>query len=275
MPLVYSCIAPHGGEVIPALAGKSLKDFAVTRKGMRVLAKEMKEAGPQTIVVASPHNLRMPKHLGVVISENTSGSLAEGDGVVRLAAKCDLDFGAEVIEEAEKMGLPVVGVNYGALEGPMSDLAMDWGTLVPLWFFLRGTQPRPKVLVVTPARGIPLRQDFDFGRAIAGVAERSRKTVALVASSDQAHAHKKGGPYGFHPAAKKYDETVSELIRTGRLAEILKFDGRFIEDAKPDSLWQMAILAGAASVVPMRSKLVSYQVPTYYGMLCASFKRAG
>jgi aromatic ring-opening dioxygenase LigB subunit len=32
------------------------------------------------------------------------------------------------------------------------------------------------------------------------------------------------------------------------------------------------MLAGALSVVPMAGELVSYQVPTYYGMLCASFK---
>lgn len=272
MPLVYSCIAPHGGEIIPSLAGKALKDFAVTRKGMRTLAAEMRVARPQTIVVASPHNLRMPKHLGVVISENTSGSLAEGGNEVRLTAKCDLGFGAELIVEAEKMGLPVVGVNYGALEGPMSDLAMDWGTLVPLWFFLRGS-PRPKVLVVTPARGVPLRQDFEFGKAIARVAERSGKRVAFVASSDQAHAHKRSGPYGFDPAAKKYDQAVANSISEGRLSDIMEFDGGMVERAKPDSLWQMAVLAGATSVVPMKSALVSYEVPTYYGMLCASFQR--
>ncbi len=73
MPLVYACIAPHGGEIVPALAGDKLRLFAPTRRGMRTLAHQMKEARPDTIVIASPHNLRLPRHIDVVLSENSSG----------------------------------------------------------------------------------------------------------------------------------------------------------------------------------------------------------
>ena len=70
MPLVYGCIAPHGSEVVAELAGRSLKAFEKSRKWMMALASAMNKARPDTIVIASPHNLRMPKHIGVVISEN-------------------------------------------------------------------------------------------------------------------------------------------------------------------------------------------------------------
>jgi aromatic ring-opening dioxygenase LigB subunit len=53
----------------------------------------------------------------------------------------------------------------------------------------------------------------------------------------------------------------------------MKLRTRLVEDAKPDSLWQMAMLAGALSRVRMHGQLYSYQVPTYYGMLCAGFQR--
>ncbi|MGP8125531.1 MAG: extradiol ring-cleavage dioxygenase [Nitrososphaerales archaeon] len=273
MPLVYACIAPHGGEVIPALAGDKLRLFAPTRRGMRILAKQLKDARPDTIVVASPHNLRLPKHIGVVISENSSGRVTEGAREVRLRVKCDVEMGRAVIEEAEKLGLPVVGANYGALEGRMSDLAMDWGTLIPLWFFLRGNRPKSRVLIVTPSRGIPLEQNHVFGKCIAKVAEGGRKRVAFVASSDQAHAHRKNGPYGFDPRAKVYDRAVVEAIEGQKLFSVMNLDPVLVEAAKPDSLWQMTTLAGALSVVPMTGELVSYQVPTYFGMLCAGFTR--
>jgi aromatic ring-opening dioxygenase LigB subunit len=136
VPLVYACVSPHGGETIPALAGSKLKLFAPTRRGMSTLALRMKEARPETIVIASPHNLRLLKHIGVVVSENSSGRVAEGRKEVRLRVKCDVEFAKDVLHMAERKGLPVVGANYGALDGPLSDLAMDWGTLVPLWFFL-------------------------------------------------------------------------------------------------------------------------------------------
>jgi aromatic ring-opening dioxygenase LigB subunit len=34
----------------------------------------------------------------------------------------------------------------------------------------------------------------------------------------------------------------------------------------------MAMLVGVLEVTPMKGELVSYQVPTYYGMLCASYQ---
>jgi aromatic ring-opening dioxygenase LigB subunit len=272
VPLVYACIAPHGGEVIPALAGKKLRQFAPTRRAMTTLAVEMKAAKPDTIVVATPHNLRLQKHIGVVTAQYSSGSVTGGGRTVKLRAACDVAFAKRVVDEAEKKGLPVVAANYGALEGPMSNLAMDWGTLVPLWFFLRGVGRKSMAVIVTPSRGIPLRENFEFGRAVARVALSVKKRVAFVASADQAHAHKESGPYGFDSRAAEYDRRVADLVRQGSIEDIMDFDPSFVEGAKPDSLWQMTMLAGALSVVPMKGELLSYQVPTYFGMLCASYR---
>jgi len=272
VPLVYACIAPHGGEIVPALAGRRLSKFALTRKGMKALALKMKEARPDTIVVASPHNLRLQKHVGVVTSEYSTGKVREGPKEIKLRARCDVEFSRKVVEEAESKGLPVVAANYGALEGRMSDLAMDWGTLIPLWFLLRGTGLKSKVVIVTPSRGIPLSQNFEFGRTVAEAAQEGMKRVAFVASADQAHAHKKNGPYGFDECAAKYDARVIEAIRGDRLDSIMNLRPELVEGAKPDSLWQMTMLAGVTSVVPMKGELVTYEVPTYYGMLCASFQ---
>ncbi len=272
MPLVYACIAPHGSEVVPALAGKNARLFAPTRRGMRALASEMKEARPDTIVVASPHNLRLKRHIGVVMSEYSSGRLAEKGGEIRLRVRCDLELANRLLEEGESSGLPVVGANYGVQGGRLSDLAMDWGTLVPLWFLLKGTRLKSRVVIITPSREIPLQQNVDFGKVVAKVASETEERVAFIASSDQAHAHKKNGPYGFDQRAAEYDRRVVDAVRGESLGEIVKLDPGFVDGAKPDSFWQMAMLAGALSVVPMRGRLLSYQVPTYFGMLCASYR---
>ena len=272
MPLVFACIAPHGGEIVPSLAGKKLRLFAPTRKAMRALAVEMKKAKPDTIVLATPHNLKLQKHIGVVTAQFSSGSVTEGRSTIRLKAVCDVELGDKVVEEAERAGIPVVAAGYGVREGPLSNLAMDWGTLIPLWFLLKGAGLKSKVAIVTPSRGIPLRQNFEFGKALARVAMKEKKRVAFVASADQAHAHKKSGPYGFDRRAAEYDRIVVDAVRGDSLETLMKLEPDFIEGAKPDSLWQMSMLAGALSVVPMKGELLSYQVPTYFGMLCASYR---
>ncbi|MDV3278750.1 MAG: hypothetical protein LYZ69_09870 [Nitrososphaerales archaeon] len=273
MTLVYACIAPHGGEIVPELAGDKLSLFTPTRKGMRRIASQMKSARPDTIVLASPHSLRLHKHIGVVLAEHSTGRVVEGRKGISLKADCDIKLAWKILEEAERADLPVVGANYGTLEGLLSDLAMDWGTLIPMWFFLKEMRLRSRLVVVTPSREVPLRRNFEFGRAIARVAESDRKRVAFVASADQAHAHKKNGPYGFSPKAAVYDRLVTEAIAAGRLKSIMNLPRSLVDAAKPDSLWQMAMLAGILGEVGMRGDLFSYQVPTYYGMLCAGYTR--
>jgi len=240
------------------------------------IAKEVNRAKPDTIVVATPHNLRLWRRIGVVTSENSSGALQGSRGSkrsVHLKVRCDEEFARELLERATKRGLPTVGANYGSLDGPLSDLPMDWGTLVPLWFLARSRLNRPRVVIVTPSREIPLSQNYEFGQTIAELAESRSKKYVFVASADQAHAHKKSGPYGFSRAAAEYDRIVVDAIRKNRLRSIMKLSGKFVEAAKPDSLWQMTMLAGVLSKVRMDAELFSYQVPTYYGMICAGFRR--
>jgi aromatic ring-opening dioxygenase LigB subunit len=277
VPLNYACIAPHGGEVIPKLATRTtLRKFGKTREGMFRLANEISDAKPDTIVIATPHNLRLCGKIGVVTSENSSGRLQasrRSRKSVGLKVKCDREFAKELLYRAAKKGLPVVGANYGGSEGTSSDMPMDWGTLVPLWFVVKGHRHDPKVVIVTPSREIPLTQNFEFGRTIGDLMEKKSKRYAFIASADQAHAHRKSGPYGFSKAAAEYDRLVIDAIEKNRIQSVMHLEKKLVEKAKPDSLWQMTILAGVISAITTHSRLYSYQVPTYYGMICAGFQR--
>ncbi len=276
MTLVYACVAPHGTDIVPRLATKTtLRSFEETRKGMRTLAREVKRIRPDTIIIASPHNLRVHRKIAIVTAENSSGTVKGWNRPARsisMSVKCDVEFAKDLLQEATRERLPVVGVNYGTFEGKYSDIAMDWGTLVPLWFLIRENRIRPKVVIVTPSREIRLEQNIAFGRVMAKLCQRRRKRFVFVASADQAHAHRKDGPYGFHTAAAKYDGLVVEAIENNDLERLMSLDGKLVENAKPDSLWQMAILEGISENVGLQARLYSYQVPTYYGMVCAGFR---
>jgi len=276
LTIAYCCIAPHGGEVIPQLArGRDLWRFGPTRLAMRQMAEKVRVVRPDTIVLATPHNLRLFEKIGVVISENSSGRVRSAGREVSLSAKCDVKFARELLRVASKAGLPVVGANYGTEGGATSNMQMDWGTLVPLWFFLKENRLKSKIVILTPSREIPLRRNFEFGRVVADLGKRASRRFVFVASADQAHSHKKDGPYGFSREASAYDRFVLGAIRENRLKSILNLKARFVEEAKPDGLWQMAMLAGVLDRVDMDPRLCSYQVPTYYGMICADFYPRG
>lgn len=269
-------MAPHGSETIRKITPKRMQQaFGETAQALRTLATHVNRSRPDTIVVASPHNLRLWRQICVVTSENSSGKLVGENGdSVNLKVKCDVKFSRQLLMKASEKGLPVVGANYGSAEGQSSDMPMDWGTLVPLWFILNKKARQSRVSIVTPSREIPLIQNVRFGRTIAEIMEHDRsKRFVFVASADQAHAHKKSGPYGFNRAAAEYDKTVLRAIEENNLNMVLRLKSKFVENAKPDSLWQIAILAGIIERVKMRSQLLSYQVPTYYGMICAEYAK--
>ena len=275
MTISFACIAPHGGELIPTLATRGEKGFLKTRKAMRILARMIALKRPRTIVITSPHNLRLFKRIAIVVAENSTGSLETSPGRrVSVKASCNVELAWEILRETEQMGLPVVGANYGTFEGPSSNVAMDWGTLVPLWFVLREQQVNARIVIVTPSREIPIRQNVRFGVGLAKVLERKGSgSSVFIASADQAHTHSKSGPYGFSPAASKFDRLVVEAAKSGNLDRLTTLQPSFVDQAKPDSIWQIAMLSGILSRVDMRPRFLSYEMPSYFGMVCASFER--
>jgi aromatic ring-opening dioxygenase LigB subunit len=125
--------------------------------------------------------------------------------------------------------------------------------------------------VIGPARDLAGADHVRAGRAIADATGDRR--VALIASADHGHAHDPDGPYGFDPASADYDARITEIVRDNRLGSLLELEPSFVETAKADSWWQMLILHGAIGG-DFAVDLLSYEVPTYFGMLCASFTPA-
>jgi aromatic ring-opening dioxygenase LigB subunit len=62
-----------------------------------------------------------------------------------------------------------------------------------------------------------------------------------------------------------------ELVKANRLGGLLELDPAFVDAAKADSWWQMLMLHGALGDVDWRGEFLSYEAPTYFGMLCAAY----
>lgn len=270
--LVFGGITPHGSSIIEEIAGSELDLFKPTREGMEELAARMRKYNPETIVILTPHGLRLRGYNAIYTCAYCSGSLSDNGNTVYEEYKCDQALAKDILSRALDIGIPCVGANYGGLSGPGSNVPMDWGTLIPLHFLGGSCQTKPEIVVIGPTREISLGQLVALGRVIAKSAADSGRKVALIASADQAHTHDPNGIYGYDSASKEYDSQVISIIKENCLEKLLDMDLEFVERAKPDSLWQMLILYGALEIAPMKSRLISYQAPTYFGMLVASFE---
>jgi aromatic ring-opening dioxygenase LigB subunit len=96
--------------------------------------------------------------------------------------------------------------------------------------------------------------------------------VALIASADHGHGHTADGPYGFAPESAEYDDEIQAIVRDNRLGALPGWDPGFAVAAKADSFWQLLMLHGALGA-EFDVELLSYEVPTYFGMLTAAYGR--
>ncbi len=271
--IIYACVAPHGYDIIDEIAGPMRDKFLVTRQAMERLGQHMKRQSPDIYVVLTPHGTRIEGYTSIATNEFATGSLTQHGETVSLSAKCDREFAFALLKRAKEQDLHVIRYVYGSESGSFSVLPLDWGAFIPLWYLLDQKENSPRIVVISPTRDQPIEELVELGRQIALLAEDSGKRVALIASADQGHAHDENGPYGYHPASAKYDELVQQAINENQLASLLALPMSLVDEAKPDSLWQLAVLHGVMQKVPLKGEVLSYEVPTYFGMLCASFQK--
>jgi aromatic ring-opening dioxygenase LigB subunit len=273
--LVFAAIAPHGTLAVPEAPAAAVDGAERTQAAMEELARRFSAASPDATIVLTPHNVHVDGHFAVVLAGTLAGSLADWDApAVELTSPVDVELAADVVAALRAAAIPAVGVSFGANDRSAATAPLDWGALIPLWFMGGRSEPQVPAVVASPARDRPWEEHVRAGAAIAGAAEASPKRVVLIASADHGHAHDPEGPYGFDPASAEYDGRVVELVGEHRLAELLGFDASFVDAAKADSLWQLLMLHGALEAAgTWRSELLSYEAPTYFGMLCAAYER--
>jgi aromatic ring-opening dioxygenase LigB subunit len=273
MALVFGAIAPHGGLAIAEACSPEERDLALaTRAGMEELGRIFDAAQPDVVVVATPHNVHIANAFGVIVSSRVAGDLPGSDPSIALDLPTDAELAWAILDAFAEARLPATGVSFGANEPSTAMAPMDWGVLIPLWFMGGRHRPPIPLVVVTPSRDLPAETHVAAGAAIARAAERSDRRVAFIASADHGHAHLREGPYGYHKAAAEYDQLIATLVRTGKLEGLLEIPAEMVENAKADSWWQMLMLHGATG--GWQGRLISYEAPTYFGMLTAAYEPA-
>lgn len=267
MPLIYACIAPHAGDLIPETEADKRK-VVLTRHSMQEMGVRLEALAPEVIVIVNPHGFRVQTAISIAIAERAT---ADWSSELKLDFEMDVELANSIANEATDRNVPVVRYLYGSSGGPDCFIPLDWGAAVPLYFMGHTYKPKPRIVHMSPMRLLPYQTHYDFGRAIGQVVKASDKRIALIASADQGHAHDAQGPYGFDPASARYDAWMQEVVRSGHLDRLLTADPQLVENGKPDSLWSTLILAGALAENPMKTRFLSYEVDVYFGILCAEF----
>ncbi len=270
--LAWACIAPHGGEVIPELAGVCPERMAITRSAMTELGRRCELQRPETVVVYTPHGICIEGRISVSIADVSVGYV-DGENGMRIGMRFDVDVElAKVLSQlAAEAGIPIAEVGYREEGTPAPLFPMDWGVIVPMYFLGAQWPAAPRIVVACPDRDLPRKALVEFGRATVAAAARLGRRIAVVCSADQGHGHSSDGPYGFAPLSAPHDAAYCRAVSDDALHRLLSWRNDRIEGALTDSYWQTLMLYGALMTARLRPQLLSYEAPTYFGMACASF----
>lgn len=285
MPLVYACMTPHGFSLIPAVSDDA-EGGLTTRAALEEISRRGAAAKPDVIVIATPHGFRVDGTICLASVARAAGSLNWQGRTLEMNVPVDGEMTDAIAEAARARGVPIAMGGYAGNARHQSAIPMDWGVMVPAWF-LGHNQNVPgygnvladapethgaPIVIATPSRSLPRSAMVEFGTAIAEAAEKSGRSVIFAASCDWAHTHIESGPYGFSPAAKEVDDIVVDALKRNDPGSLIDLPEEKARAASIDGLWQTLMLAGALNHTPMRGEVLSYEHPTYYGMIVASYQ---
>ncbi len=275
--LIFACIAPHGSMIIPLLGEKGAEKALATRAALEELGRRVAAAQPETLVVITPHGHRVDGCFSLLNNRRVQGTLGpepESNGhSFTLTFEVDKELNAAIVEEAHALAVPTVCLSYAVPDETQFWQPLDWGALVPLWFLGAPLDPQPRVVIACPDRAnMPWELSAPFGLSIRKAAQTLNRRIAFVASADLGHAHDAQGPYGYDIASQEFDTALVDAVKAQDLARLLSFDLDRLKRASTDSYGQILNLHGAIEGLNFKGELLSYEVPTYFGMICVAYE---
>lgn len=262
--IVFGCIAPHPPVLVPEIGGASVAEVSATTRALEQLRDRLAQAGPETIVLVSPHGPYHRTSMGVLKQPSSSGSFDSwGAGGLKFSYENDLELVAALEDEAAAAGVPLAPIGDESYR-------LDWGVTVPMHFLGSGL---PEVAMVPLTYSLlPLPDHLAFGKAVGRAAAKLDRRVAFVASGDLSHRLIPGAPAGYDPAGRVFDERLVELLRGGDTQGVLDLDPALVSRAGECGLRSIIILLGALGDLPAQPEVLSYEGPFGVGYLVASFK---
>ncbi|MEM0128353.1 MAG: hypothetical protein QXO03_04630 [Thermoplasmatales archaeon] len=254
MPLSRVYIIPHGDEII-SIPNKDAKTMN------RTIKDAVKGDPAETVLIISPHSIRISSGIPVVNTSYASGNYEIGKKIISGRYEINKELNSTILSSSPHF----VETVFISSEGDLSNFPLDFGSLIPLAFF-----NVKKISLMGQWRVFRPKLLRRLGELLYDSVASTRGKISVVFSADQAHAHSRSGPYGYDPNAKMYDEKIKAAITKNDFLELTEMKRDFVEGAKPDSYWSLVMFSGFIKRGRLSPSLHFYYIEKYFGMLLAS-----
>lgn len=121
--LVFACIAPHSAMVIPAIGGADGRKALATRAAMAELGRRVAAARPETIVLVTPHGVRVDGTFSLLDTARVVGQLGGDGAVVSVEVRVDNALNEAIVATARRT-TPTRACRSTGAQWPLSG---SWG----------------------------------------------------------------------------------------------------------------------------------------------------
>ncbi|PKM83558.1 MAG: AMMECR1 domain-containing protein [Firmicutes bacterium HGW-Firmicutes-13] len=269
--IVIATISPHPPIIIPAVGRRELEKVSKTVEAMRNMARKVKEADPDTVIIITPHGPVFQNAVAIMGGAELTGSLAQfGASDIKFRVPNDEELMNSIIQEAGAEDIPVVNLDEDRAEEYDVYLELDHGAMVPMYYLKEENITVPFVHITMGLLSYP--DLFSFGKALQRAALKSNKRAAVVASGDLSHCLIYGAPAGYNPSGKEFDCKIVELLKEYQVDSILNLDPRLINNAGECGYRPIIMTLGSLDGYEVEPQIMSYEGPFGVGYLVAVFK---
>jgi len=261
MAIEKAFIVPHPPLIVPKIGRGQEKKIQSTIDAYHMIAKEIGEIQPDTVIITSPHTMMYGDYFHISPGKTAQGSFASF-GAPEVAFEVDYDhqLAKKIAEHAQTLDV------QAGFRGER-DKKLDHGVMVPLYFidqYLSDYQ-----IVRIGLSGLSFKKHHQFGEAIKAAVNDARRRVVFVASGDLSHRLKQEGPYGFVKEGPVFDEKVVDCLKQNSLEDLMNIEPSLVEKAGECGLRSFIIMTGALEGENTHSELHSYEGPFGVGYAVA------
>ncbi|HBE79077.1 MAG TPA: AMMECR1 domain-containing protein [Firmicutes bacterium] len=273
--ITLGALTPHPPIIVSGIGkGPDLAEAAETIKGMQEINRLLAADPPETLIVFTPHGTVFSDAVVVYGDETLSGDLS-GFGLQRIWEwKNDRELAAEIVVQAQALGLPVLELDQNLAKKYRPQGALDHGVLVPLSFFTPEWAEKVR-LVVIPLSYLPLEELYRFGTTVQAAINKLGRKTAIIASGDLSHCLKPGAPAGYDARGAEFDQKLIDLLKDVKVKKLFQIDPVLLEKAAECGFRSIIMLMGALDGTEFQVTIHSYQGPFGVGYGVASFKLTG
>jgi aromatic ring-opening dioxygenase LigB subunit len=253
MPVKVTCVVPHGAITVKELGYSFNSHQTIT--GFNEVRKICGDHGVNHFVVVDPHEKIYYQKFSFFGSDLYQGVLSNKGRVASRSFNGSNNINSKLLEVQGDI------IRHSSA----STHEIKWGSFVPLYHLNTDDHT---INILSIDRKINERLIKDKSLELFNLLNSCSENICIIFSCDLSHCHSKTNPrFPFNENGMVYDNHVLNIIKENKIENYNQISRDVVNQANTDAHAQLTLLAGMCSRIRYRSKVFSYEVPSYFGML--------